>query len=96
VLDRVCVVWVGCFIKLLAMVLRLPHLQLEITFGGCDILLAGVICFLVATTVARRYDDVPGPPLLPLLATLCALPSALNGVLGWCGSAATGSRFHIA
>jgi hypothetical protein len=82
--------------KLLTMVLRLPHLPLEITFGGRDKLLAGVICILVATTVARRYDDVSGPPLLPLHATLCNLPSTLNGVLGWCGSAAMGSRFHIA
>jgi hypothetical protein len=82
--------------KLLAMVLRLSHLPLEITFYGRDILLARVMCFLIVATIARRYDDVPGPPLLPLLATLCTLPSALNSVLGWCGLATTGSRFHIA
>jgi hypothetical protein len=57
------------------MILRLPHLALEITFDRRDIFLVGVVSFLIASIVTARYGDAPGATLLPLLATL---PSALN------------------
>jgi hypothetical protein len=87
------VVWIGRFEKFLKMVPQLPCLTLEITFSGRDILLAGVASFLI---VASSNGDALGVPLLPLLATLGALPSTLDGGLGWCWSAATGGCFHIA
>jgi hypothetical protein len=64
------------------MVLRLQSLMLEVALGGCNILLAGVTSFLIITVVAGHDSDVAGAPLLPLLATLGALPSAIDGGFG--------------
>jgi hypothetical protein len=90
------VVGISCFKKFLEMVLRLPHLALEIVFGGRDIHLTGVVGFLVVTVVAGRNDDTLEAPLRPLLDTIGALPSSLDGGLRWCGSAAAHGCFCVA
>jgi hypothetical protein len=90
------VVWTGRFEKFLKMVLRLPRLVLEIMFSGRDILLIGVVSFLVITIVVGRNGDASGVPLLPLLAALGALPSILDGGFGWCCSSTTSGCFHVA
>jgi hypothetical protein len=90
------VVWTGHFEKFLKIVLRLPHLALEITFGGCDILLAGVISFIIIAIIIGRNGNVLGVLLLPLLPALGVLSSTLDGGLGWCGSTTVGGRFHVA
>jgi hypothetical protein len=87
------VIWTGYIEKFLDMVLGRPCLVLESEFGGCDILLAGVIGFLVVIVVASCDGDVPGVPLLPLLA---AMPSSLGSGLMWCCSATVGGCFCIA
>jgi hypothetical protein len=55
-------------------VLQLPHLALEIMFGGCDILLIGVVSFLIVAVIIGCNNDMPVALLLPLLATLGTLP----------------------
>jgi hypothetical protein len=78
------------------MVLWLPHLVLENTLCGHDILFAGVISFLIIATIVGRDSDELGVLLLPFLATLGAFPSALDGGFGWCYSVAAGDCFHVA
>jgi hypothetical protein len=90
------VVWAGHFEKFIEMVLRLLCLVLEITFDGRDILLAKIVSFLITVAIADHNGDVSGAPLLPLLAVVGVLPSALDGGLGWCDSAAAGVLFHVA
>jgi hypothetical protein len=59
-------------------------------------LLTGVAGLPVITAIAGYYSNAMGLPLLPFLAVIGAFPSALNGGLGWCGSATAGGRFRVA
>jgi hypothetical protein len=85
----------GYFEKFLKVVLRLPRLALEIMLDGRDVLLIGVVCFLVITIVACSDCNALGVPLLPLLAALCTFPSVLGGGFGSCYTAATIDCFHV-
>jgi hypothetical protein len=82
----------GRFEKFLKVVPQLLRLALEVTLGSCDVLLVGVIRFLVAVIAGRDCDPL-GVPLLPILATL---PRALDSNFGRCGSNADDGHFHIA
>jgi hypothetical protein len=82
--------------KFLEMVLQLPHLTLEIVFGGRDILLTGVISFLSVAIISGRNGDMSRTSLLPLLATLGTLLSAIDSGLERCCSATAGGYFHVA
>jgi hypothetical protein len=78
------------------MVLQLPCLTLEVALNGYNILLVEVASFLIITDVIGCDSDVVGAPLLPLLAILGALPSALDGGFGlWCSTATSGC-FRVA
>jgi hypothetical protein len=90
------VVQTGHFEKFLKMVLQLPHLALEVTLGGCDMLLAGGASFLIITVVTGRGSAASRALLLPLLATSGAFSSALNDGFGWWRSAVACGRFHVA
>jgi hypothetical protein len=84
VLDGACMVWIGSFKKLLQVVVWLPRRALEIRLGGCDILLIGVVHFLVVIVIVAVCDcDLLGhcfcPFLLPLALLLASLPVALGG-----------------
>jgi hypothetical protein len=68
----------------------------QIAFVRRDILLDGVISFLVVAIITGHNGNAPGTLLLPLLTTLDVLPSTLDDSLGWCSSASTGSCFHVA
>jgi hypothetical protein len=95
VFDGVRVAQTGRFEKFLKVVPQLLHLALEVTLGSCDVLLVGVIRFLVAVIAGRDCDPL-GVPLLPILATLGALPRALDSNFGRCASNADDGHFHIA
>jgi hypothetical protein len=82
--------------KFLEMVLQLPHLTLEIMFGCRDILLTRVIIFLIVTIISGRNGDMLRVSLLPLLAALGTLLSAIDGGLERCYSATAGGYFHVA
>jgi hypothetical protein len=75
------------------MVLRLPHLVLEIVLGDGDILFTGVVSFLI---IASCSSDAPGLPCLPPLATLGTFSTALDGGFEWCCSATAGGYFCVA
>jgi hypothetical protein len=89
------VVCIGCFEKFLEMVLGLPRLALVVALGGRDVLLTGVVHFLAITVIAGSDSDMLGALLLPLLATLGTILSALGGGFGWYSTAAAGGRFHV-
>jgi hypothetical protein len=80
------------FEKFLKMVLQLPRLVLEVTLGGRDILLIGVVCFLVVVVAVGSDFNPSGALLLPLLASLIAF----DGGFGWCDRATAGGHFPIA
>jgi hypothetical protein len=73
VLDGVRVVQIGRFKKFLKMIFGRSGLVLDVAFGSCYALLAGVAGSLVVVAVVGYYNDVIGSLLLPLLATLSAL-----------------------
>jgi hypothetical protein len=77
------------------MIFGQPRLVLEVTFGSRYALLSRVTGFLVATAITGYYGDPMRSPLLPFLAACGTFPSALNGGLGWCGSATTSSYFNV-
>jgi hypothetical protein len=81
------------FEKFLEMVLRLPCLALEVVLHGCDMFPIGGDNFL---TIVGRDSDVSEVPLLPLLATLGAFPSAFDGGFLWWCSATASDCFHVA
>jgi hypothetical protein len=85
-------VQIGSFEKFLKMVLGLPCLALEVTLGGHDVLLTGLVHFFVIAVIAGSDYDVSWAPLLLLLA---ALLRALGGSFGWCYKAAADGHFHI-
>jgi hypothetical protein len=99
VLDKVRVLWAGHFKKFLKIIFGQQHLAFEVAFGRCYTLLAWVTGSLIIVTIdaiAGYYDDVMGSSLLPFVAAIGAFPSALNGGLGWYGSATTGGCFRVA
>jgi hypothetical protein len=65
VLDRVRMIWVGCFEKPFEVIRGLPCLALKITLDSGHELLVGVADVIVVITyVATGGDhDSPGPPL---------------------------------
>jgi hypothetical protein len=67
VFDGVRMVRTGHFKKFLKMVFQLPGLVPEVTLSGCDILLIGVVRFLVIVIVTGSNYDPLGTPLFPLL-----------------------------
>jgi hypothetical protein len=67
VFDGVCMVWADPFEKFLKMVFRLPCLALEVVLSDRDILLLGVVRFLVVVAAAgSNYDPLGASFLLPL------------------------------
>jgi hypothetical protein len=95
--DGVRMVQTCHFEKLLKIVLRVPHLAFEVMLDGRDVLLIGVVRFLVIAVVADSdCDPSSGVPLLPLFVTIGTFPSALDGGFGRCYSAAASGHFHIA
>jgi hypothetical protein len=93
VFNWVRVVWTDRFEKFLDMVLQLPCFMLEIMFDGRDILLTGVVSFLIVAIIVCRNSVAL---VLPLPTALSAFPSTLDGGLGSCFSTAAGSCYHIA
>jgi hypothetical protein len=87
---------IGCFEKFLKMVFWLPRLALEIVLGGHDILLIGVVCFLVIIVATGSDCDPSGVSLLPLLATHNAFLSAFTDGFGRCRPATVGDHLPIA
>jgi hypothetical protein len=83
------------FKKFLEVFRRLLHLALEVILGICEIHLTRVTSFLVVADVTGRNNDVLGAPLVPLLATLGAFPSTLNGGFGRWWLAATRGYFGV-
>jgi hypothetical protein len=76
VFDAVRMVRTGHFEKFLKVLIRLPHMVLQISFGDRDILLIGVIRFLVMVVAIAFLV------LLPLAPFLVPLPEALGGAPG--------------
>jgi hypothetical protein len=76
------VVQTGHFEKFLKIVLQLPRLALEVTLDDREILLAGVINFLVVIIIADSDCNALGhrfcPLLLPLAPFLALLSVALD------------------
>jgi hypothetical protein len=80
----VCMIWIGHLEKFLEGICRLPCLMLEISLGGSDVFLVGVVYFLVIIIVAAgsncdRWGRRFCPFLLPLAFLLAPLPVALGG-----------------
>jgi hypothetical protein len=84
VLDRVRMVQIGHFEKLLQLIFWLPRLALEVTHNGCDILLIRAVRVLIIIVTTSSDSDPPEVSLLPLLPPLVPflvpLPLTLNGV----------------
>jgi hypothetical protein len=81
VLDRVRMVQIGHFEKLLQLIFWLPRLALEVTHNGCDILLIRAVRVLIIIVTTSSVSDPPEVSLLPPLAPfLVPLPLTLNGV----------------
>jgi hypothetical protein len=64
------------------MVLKLSRLALEVVLSDRNILLTGVTNFLAGAVITSDDSDALGVPLLPLLSTLDAFLSALDGGFG--------------
>jgi hypothetical protein len=86
---------IGRFKKFLEVVFGWPSLTLEVTFDSRYELLTGVVSPLIVIVVAGHHGNAVGPVLLPLLATLGAFPSTINGGLGGCGPTIVGGRSLI-
>jgi hypothetical protein len=78
------------------MVFWLLCLTLEVALSGRDIILVGVVRFLVIVVVAGRNCDPPGTLLSPLFATLGAFLSAFAGGFRWRHTVAIRGRFLTA
>jgi hypothetical protein len=82
--------------KFLEMVFRLSRLVLEIAIGGHDILLVGVVRFLVVIIAAGCDCDPPRAPLLPLLASLSTFLHAFADGSRWRCLATAGDHLPVA
>jgi hypothetical protein len=82
VLERVWVMRIGYFKKLLQVVFEWLSLPLEIMFGSHYEPLARVVSICPAAVVAGHYGKVTRLVLLRLLATFGAFPRAFNCALG--------------
>jgi hypothetical protein len=80
--DRVRMIGVGCFEKLLEVISGLPHLALKIVFGSGDELLIGVASILIVITFVTAGGDHNSlePPLRP---PLVASGAPLCTLIGW-------------
>jgi hypothetical protein len=96
VFDGVRMGWTGRFKKFLEIVFWLSRLALEISLSGHDILLGGVIHFLVIVVVTGSDCDPSGEPLLPLFAALGSFLGALACGFGRCCPTTVGDHFPIA
>jgi hypothetical protein len=70
------------FKKFLEVIFGRPCLSLEVVFGSCHKIPAGVTGFLITVAVAGHYDSTMGSALLSLLATLSIFPGTFDGILG--------------
>jgi hypothetical protein len=70
-------------------------LPLEITFGSRYELIARVVGFIPAVSVAGHSSEVTWSVLLPHLSALSALSGSFDGGLSGHGPAITGGRFCI-
>jgi hypothetical protein len=92
------VVGAGHFEKLLKVIGRLSHLVHEVTLGGSNVLLIGIISRLVVVTLIAAGSDCNSlgsplwPPLVAFGTPLCALVSRLE----WCPSTVARSRLLVA
>jgi hypothetical protein len=77
-------------------VLRLPCLAVVIVLSSYDILFARVASFLIVALVTGHENNASGAAILPLLITLGAFPSALNGAFRWWCSPVTRGCFRMA
>jgi hypothetical protein len=77
------------------MVLSRRRLVLEVASSGHHTLLVGATDFIVDGTATGHNDDAARAPLLPLLAALGDLPSALGSDRIWCCPAAVGGPFTL-
>jgi hypothetical protein len=84
------------FEKFLKVTFGWPSLPLEVAFGSRYALLAGVIGFLIATTITGYNGDAMGSPLLPLLTVLSAFLGTFDGGLGRHGPATISDRSRVA
>jgi hypothetical protein len=95
VLDGVRVVRTCHFKDLLEVVFGWLGSPLEITFGHCHELLAGVVDFLPAIVVAGHCSEVTRSMFLPLFPALSTLSPTFDGGLGGHRLATVGARSHI-
>jgi hypothetical protein len=81
--------------KLLELIGRLPHLALEVTLGGGNDLLIGIVGLLdiVALIAAGSNCDLSGLPLWPLLLSLALLFVPLLATLGGTPQLPPGTAF---
>jgi hypothetical protein len=77
-------VQIGHFKKFLKMVLRPSCLVFEVALDGRNILLIGVVRFLVFIVAAGNDRNPPGASLLPLVTALSTFPCALYDGFGRC------------
>jgi hypothetical protein len=73
VFDEVHMVRTGLFKKFLEVLIRLPRLALEVMLSNHDILLVGVVRFLIVVIAAGSNCDPLGVPLLPPFCRLWCL-----------------------
>jgi hypothetical protein len=84
--------------KLIEVIGTLPRLALEVTLGGGNELLIGIVSLLVVVTLIIAGSDCAplGLPLWPPLGAFGAPLHAFAGCLEWCPSAITGDRPPVA
>jgi hypothetical protein len=96
VLDGVHMVQTGRIEEPLEVVCQWSHLAFGNVFGGCNILLIGVVCFLIIiiVTVGINYNP-PRAPFSPSFFSLGALLGPLIDDIGWRCPADAGDHFPI-
>ncbi len=84
--------------KLIEVIGTLPRLALEVTLGGGNELLIGIVSLLVVVTliIAGSNCDLLRAPLLPLFVALGTFLSTFAGCFGRCRLAAARVHFPIA
>jgi hypothetical protein len=97
VLDKVCMVRADLLVESLKVVCWWSCLPLDSVPDGRDVLLAGVIRFLVVVIIVAGNNCNPlRVPVLPLLAAFDVLLGTLGGDAKWRLSIAAGECFHAA